>query len=380
MPLTPEQIAGYYKTQSGVSVPLSPAQYEANLNGTASAPVVPLATATGEPVKPITTTTTIGDAYKLPVSEDPAIKAARDAELAFTNNESQGIPNVDESAIRAQVLANMQAEINATNSLYAEKLTEAKIAGAGRVGNVTSINTRRGLAGSDFGNASTDTVNNANNSIYAGIEAEKNSKIGAILTKARDTGTQQIADKTNAIKAGLDAHLKYLEDSATRKTTNATSAAQFIYDQQLKPTDLTKEQLQQTADGYGITPQDILNAFTDVKKKGDEAQATKDAQAIKDSKAGLTTVSAGSSVVDSKGNIISTAPAKPATPKSSSTYASFTNKPTASVISKVNAYLASIGASKNDINAVNGNEIYFYKVFNSIPKTSTSGTSLPIAP
>lgn len=56
----------------------------------------------------------------------------------------------------------------------------------------------------------------------------------------------------------------------------------------------------------------------------------------------------------------------------STIYKNFTNKPTASVITKVNTYLASIGATKADIDKVNADEVSFYKVLNAVPKTTKS--------
>lgn len=58
----------------------------------------------------------------------------------------------------------------------------------------------------------------------------------------------------------------------------------------------------------------------------------------------------------------------------STTYSTFTNKPTAPTITKVNAYLTSIGATTADIKKVNSDESSFYKVYNAIPVKSKNGS------
>lgn len=268
------------------------------------------------------TTPTIGAVYNLPTQqESPEMAAARAAAGNFAKNQAGGIPNVDEAAIRAATLAQFQAEIDATNTLYAEKLRQAKLTGAGRIGSGTAIQARRGLIGSDFGAAETDRINTDNNQIYGGIEAEKAARINAILTKSNDTATQTIAAKTKAIAEGLDAHLKYLSEAGERKTTNAEKAAQFIYSQKLEPKDLTADELKKTAEGYGVTADDIKNAYTNVKKKGDEEIAKKAAEDEKARKAGLTIIPQGSKVIDADGKEVAQGNPKTFAPKSPTTKA-----------------------------------------------------------
>lgn len=48
-------------------------------------------------------------------------------------------------------------------------------------------------------------------------------------------------------------------------------------------------------------------------------------------------------------------------------YGNFSKAPTAAVVTKVNSYLTSIGATAADIKKVNGDEVSFYKVYNAIP-------------
>lgn len=219
---------------------------------------------------------TIGTVYQLPSAQtDPAITGAESDIDNYNKTLADGGSPVNESQIRSQTLAQFQAEIDATNALYADKLKEAQVQGAGRIGSNTAIQARRGEIGSDFGAAATDTINQGNADVYSGINDEKNAAVQAILGQADKAATDAIAAKTKAIGDGLDAHLKYLSDSNTRKTSNASAAATFIYNQKLSPTDLTPEQLAQTAAGYGVSPDDIKTAYIAVKQTGAAAAVTK---------------------------------------------------------------------------------------------------------
>lgn len=332
---------------------------------------------------------TIAQAYNLPSPQDPNLKAAQDASDAFYDNQSKGIPAVDESAIRNNTISQFQAEIDATNALYAQKLAEAKVAGANRVGSTTAINAGSGTLGSDFGNAQKDNVVSGNSQVYSGIQDEQNAAIQAILGKANDASVQAVKDKTDAIKSGLDSHLKYLQDASTRKTANATAAAQFIYGQKLNPAQLTPAQLAQTAAGYGVDPKDIIAAYADVKNAGDEAQAKKDADALKAKTEGEKTLGEGTVLVDANGKVIAKGLPKPvkapSVPKvSSSTYKNFTSKPTSATASAVNSYIIAHGGNQAAIDAANGNEVSFYKVYAAAQAekkaASTSGAGVPTVP
>lgn len=60
-------------------------------------------------------------------------------------------------------------------------------------------------------------------------------------------------------------------------------------------------------------------------------------------------------------------------PKGKGTYASFSSKPTSANISKVNAYISSIGGNQAAIEAANKDESLFYKTLNAIPKKGATG-------
>lgn len=267
----------YSTNPNGVRIAVDPATGLDITPGTSlpAAAAIPGATPPTPVQTGVKTDTPVGAAYKLPGSQvNPDEEAARQAALTYATNQSNGTSNVDEAGIRANTIKQFQAEMDATNQLYAEKLAQAKVTGAGRIGSNTAVQGRRGLLGSDFGNAETDTVNTGNDAVYAGIGAERLAAISAITTKSNAAATDAIKEKNDAMASGLDARLKYYADADTRKTTNANAAATLIYGQGLSPTDLTPDQLKQTATNYGVSVDDLTAAYKTVKSTGDAAKIT----------------------------------------------------------------------------------------------------------
>lgn len=233
--------------------------------------------ATGLPI-PDPTQNPVGKAYQLPSGNvNPDEQSAEQAYLAYLDKQTSP---VNEDQIRSDTLKQFQAEIDATNELYAQKLRDAQVTGAGRIGSNTAVQARRGLLGSDFGAAETDTVNNGNTQVYNGINDEKNAAIQAILSKSNNAATTAIAAKNTAMEQGLDARLKYYQDADTRAKSNASDAATFIYNQGVGLSDLTPDQIKTTAANYGITPDQLTAAYNSVKTSGDAAKvkAAKDAE------------------------------------------------------------------------------------------------------
>lgn len=184
---------------------------------------------------------------------------------------------VNESSVRSSVLNGFQAEIDAQNQIYAQKLADAKTAGLGRLGSTRAVQSRSGLLGSDFAGAQNDTVDTANKGIETSINAEKAAAIASITNQANADATAQIAAKRQAQQAGVDEYLKFLSGQSTQKQTNLTKLAGSLLNQKLAPSDLNPQELQKLADQYGVSTGDILAEYNTQKKTSDAAQAKLDA-------------------------------------------------------------------------------------------------------
>lgn len=229
-----------------------------------------------------------------------SINSAASASANFALN---GLDQPTQDQIRADTLKSFQAEIDAQNAIYADKLASAKVQGANRLGSTTAVEARRGLLGSDFGNAQTDTTNAANSDIYKGIDNEKAAAIASINNSAQQAVVKALADKTTAKQQGLDTYLKYLTDASTRTGTNAQSAAKILLNNKQDPSTLDAATLQNLLTSYGISKDQLTSAYADAKTASDAAAA----KAAKDNQ---TVLAPGSSIIGPDGKVIASLPPK----------------------------------------------------------------------
>lgn len=234
---------------------------------------------------------------------DYSPSAVNAAEAASANFAQNGLDEASQDQVRADTLKSFQAEIDATNKIYADKLAAAKVTGANTLGSTTAVEARRGLLGSDFGNAQTDTTNAANDQIYSSIGDEQANAIATINTAGQKAVTDALAAKTTAKQQGLDAYLKYLSDAGTRATTSATTAATLLLNNKQDPTTLDSTTLQSLLQNYGISSDQLDSAYTTAKTAQDQAAA----KAAKDNQTVLTP---GSSIIGADGKVIASLPPK----------------------------------------------------------------------
>ena len=145
---------------------------------------------------------------------------------------SQGMSEQD---FRNKEMARMQREIDATNAVYANKLARAKELGQGRLGSSTAIQARRGMLGSDFGEAITRGTENVNQDIYNSIEAER-----ALAESQIRLGVEQMAKKNfeearAAKESGFKNYIEFLKGSEEKKQANAEQLANILVAQGIDP-------------------------------------------------------------------------------------------------------------------------------------------------
>jgi hypothetical protein len=176
---------------------------------------------------------------------------------------------VDEQAIRDATTRRLQTEIDATNRIYDQKLSQAKVTGANNEGSATAINARRGLIGSDFGNSLSQGVVDKNNAVYSGIGDERQLALASITDKGLASATAEIAAKNAAKQQGAQNYITFLAQQETRKTARTTDAAKAAlaagYDLS------TGSDLKAIADSYQISPDALRSAYIDLKASTEKA-------------------------------------------------------------------------------------------------------------
>jgi hypothetical protein len=221
---------------------------------------------------------------------------------------SSNLTSQEEEAIRRAQLKMFRGQIDATNQIYDQMLSEARMQGQGRLGSVTALGARSGILGSDFANSQRDTMVGYNNEINRGIQAERSAKIGAIMGEARSSAAAEIAAKNTARKQDADSYIEYLKGAKERKTENLSKLAGALVLQGIDPSSMDKKELDGIAKSYGVSVEDIMYSYQTKKSETDAATAAADLETRKTeseiAKNGRVELSEGSALLDAEGNVI----------------------------------------------------------------------------
>ena len=232
---------------------------------------------TPTPAQPTPTTPTIGDIVGQ--YETPEEQAYRQQYGQNLLTESRTTPDLNK--IRQDTLARYQAEIDAINASYAQKKAAERIQGQGRLGSAGAIQARRGLLGSDFGAAQTDTINQYNAELIDAIEQERLAKVSSIMSEANRFAQEEYDKKLEAKRLGAENYLKFIGESATRRQNNTAKMAAYLYQQGNYDT-LTPAELKQIADNLGVSVDTLKAVYADYAGQAQAAQAKAQAEAEKE--------------------------------------------------------------------------------------------------
>ncbi len=218
-----------------------------------------------------------GDNFYTMTPEQRAEEEARKKEQDYYKKEAR--KKVDREAIMQNALRQFQGEIDAVNSVYADKIGQAKLEGADRLGSDRAANFNAGAVNSTFGEASKERVLEFNRGREGAIQNEKLNLISQINSAARALGDKFYAEKKAAKEAGLESYMSSLLSSKEAKTAIAKEVATNILSANLTPANMTEKQLKEIAKNAGVSVELIKNSFTTVKTEMEVAQAEADRKA-----------------------------------------------------------------------------------------------------
>ncbi len=255
------------QTQAEGSTPFAGSTYDAS--ATRVTPLAPVTTLITTPAP----TLQQAPAYV----ENPADKALRE----FQEREGRKAldlsqQTINEDQLRSDALAQFQAEINAQNAVYADKLARAQEQGRGRLGTIGAIQARRGLLGSDFATTQTAGVEGANEAILGSIENEKQAVIQSILNKGKEMGQRAIAEKRVAQEGGTKAYLDFLKGRVEGGNKTASEIAKSFLATQAPLESYDPASIEAIATNAGVSVGQIKRAYEE-QKKIQEAEVTKEA-------------------------------------------------------------------------------------------------------
>lgn len=136
---------------------------------------------------------------------------------------------IDPAQAYKDTLAQYQAQIDALNSIYADRLNQSRIQGQGRIESRQFAQGRAGQIGSGTGEAGINAVQTANTAIENSIRAEQAAAIADVYAKVKTGAADLVAQKTKAKQESATALLAHLNDLPNVRAKNvATTVAALI--------------------------------------------------------------------------------------------------------------------------------------------------------
>lgn len=188
---------------------------------------------------------------------------------------------IDEEKIREDARKRMQAEIDAVNAMFAEQIARERITGRGRLGTETAIGARRGLLGSDFGEAAIRRTEDLNEAQIRSIEAERAAAINALLSEAKSDAQAEIKARREAMLAGFDARKAFFAEAEERKAKRANRAVAAFLSKGITPDQLQSEELSSILRQYGISQDEFSSAYDSALSAQAEAEFEREGELLK---------------------------------------------------------------------------------------------------
>lgn len=278
-------------------------------NGKTSAP----------PVKP-TPQPTIAQLYGGATTLD---QAAAQADAARTAAYDPATIAANEGKTRSEVLSQYQSELDSLDQAAAEArariTTQFAPIAAGRVGQTTALNARRGLSGSDFGSAATDTTNKANadelSAKIADSDAIYSNQRSSLIQFIAGEADKEIALRQDASQKGADAKISEIQNRTQRAQSSAQASVKAMIAAGVTDSSNPNysDSINQIATNTGLTKDQVTSLFTDAKITAAQAAAAAQKAAAEAAAAGRTSVGAGDVVLGPDGKPIGSNPKTGAT-------------------------------------------------------------------
>lgn len=272
MSYTQEQVEGAKRLVDAKGGSLSPLAKMYESKGYSSVPDAPamnssptIGTTIGSLMDQLNNAKTMLDNFKASQSGAGASTGAGDLNLSTLDTEEEDFTPFDEEAARKQAMRDQlrlhQAEIDATNMIYDQLLSEARLQGQGRLGAQRAMAARGGLLGSDFASSQKGRVQDYNTSIYRGIGAERTAAIGKIMGTVRSSVLEEVKAKREAHEAGAQEYIDYLARKDERRANNLALITSDLIAQGKNPEDFSKEEWAEMLTGSGLKYNDVIAAY-----------------------------------------------------------------------------------------------------------------------
>lgn len=235
-------------------------------------------------------------------NEERARQQAYEEEQAYY--EKQKNERVSREQIMRDALRQFQGEIDATNSVFADKLKKSQLEGLDRLGMSRAENFNAGAVNSSFGNAALERVNAYNRDAEGAINNEKLALISQIESAAREAGDRYYQEKKAAKEAGLESYMRSLTNAQAAKQAISNDIANNMLMSNVGIEQLSPDKLASIAKSAGVSVQSIKSAYEEAKKLAEAEQLAAEQEAAKAERESQFNLSEGQARFDQYGNII----------------------------------------------------------------------------
>lgn len=192
---------------------------------------------------------------------------------------------VDPNQIYQEMLRQRQAQIDAINNVYADRLTQARIQGQGRIESRQFAQGRAGQIGSGTGEAGINAVQDANVAQQNAIQNEKALAIQGVYAKIDEAVKAEAAAKTAARTQSAEKYMETLrQQPEKRKKLLASSIAELVA-RGVDVNEMTPEEIDSYIEGLKSTPEEFEAEFNKqasiAKKTAEQDLAKKEQEAFK---------------------------------------------------------------------------------------------------
>lgn len=285
--LPPLNNAGVVATRLPTNVPV--AQPVAPISPVVKPTVVGTNTVATNPVTttPITTPTTVAPAAVPGSTQDAIVKAGLYNDY-LTPQERQALSDIQayQTSVATQVLdpnaefqnslKNYQQQIDSINSMYSDRINQARIQGQGRIESRQFAQGRSGQIGSGVGEAGVNAVQNANTQVENSIRSEQANAIADVYSKVRAGDETSLAAKTLAKQQGADALVKHLSEKPGKIKEATASAVAELLSRGVDIANMTPEKITSFTSGLGVSKEQLMSEFKAQGKILETAKKEKD--------------------------------------------------------------------------------------------------------
>lgn len=188
---------------------------------------------------------------------------------------------VDPNQIYQEMLRQRQAQIDAINNVYADRLTQARIQGQGRIESRQFAQGRAGQIGSGTGEAGINAVQQSNVEQQQAIQNEQALAIQEVYGKIDAAAKEEAKAKTAARTQSAEKYMETLrQQPEKRKKLLASSIAELVA-RGVDVNEMTPEEIDSYIEGLKSTPEEFEAEFNKQRTAENERLQKLDAEARK---------------------------------------------------------------------------------------------------